>query len=246
MQNGPLLRIMFPTYSTMSLADRNVITQWYTDGLEEALEGQGDHTFLKACQHTDNGADGILALPVGFCGCEVIERSRRYDATNQQQTVDESGCSAQPGEKEAYNSGSSTRRREWGAVPETLDVDGWLALSERLRMERQRVLKGLDSVCRLTFMAVHPDFQRQGIGSMMLERLCDETDRCRGRSAYVLAAAEGVPLYSRFGFGVIGQVDTPHGSIMRCSGRLVSVMQLFDQSEIAPGCHCGIVSDHSS
>lgn len=214
MQNGPLFRMMFPTYSTMSLADRNVMTQWYIDGLEVALEGQGDHTFLKACQHTDNGANGILALPVGFCGCEVIERSRSYDATDHQQTVDETGCSAQPGGNEAHNTSSSTRKRERGAVPETLDVVGWLALSERLRMERQRALEGLDSVCRLTFMAVHPHFQRQGIGSMMLERLCDETDRCPGRSAYVLAAPEGVPLYSRFGFEAVGQVDTPHGSIV--------------------------------
>lgn len=190
------------------------MTQWYIDGVENALEGQGNHIFLKACQHIDNGADGILALPVSFCEREVIERSRSYGATNRQQTVGKTGCAAQPGEKEAHNTGNSTRKPERGAVPETLDVDGWLALSERLRMERQRVLKGLDSVCRLTFMAIHTDFQRQGIGSMMLERLCDETDRCRGRSAYVLAAPEGVPLYSRFGFETVGQVDTPHGSIV--------------------------------
>lgn len=76
------------------------------------------------------------------------------------------------------------------------------------------MLKGLDNICRLTFMAVRPGFQRQGIGSMMLKRIFDETDRCRGRCAYVLAAPEGVPLYSKFGFEVVGQVETPHGNIM--------------------------------
>lgn len=81
-------------------------------------------------------------------------------------------------------------------------------------MERRRVLNELDSAFSLTFMAVRPDFQRRGIGSMMLKRICNETDRCEGRCIYVLAAPEGiVPLYSKFGFRVVGQVETPHCNI---------------------------------
>lgn len=61
-------------------------------------------------------------------------------------------------------------------------------------------------------MAVNPNYQRRGIGSMMMQRICDEADQ-HGRSAYVLAAPEGVPLYTKFGFESIGCVETPQGAI---------------------------------
>ena len=61
-------------------------------------------------------------------------------------------------------------------------------------------------------MAVNPTYQWQGIGSMMMGRICEETDR-HGRCAYVLAAPEGVRLYERFGFKIVGRVQTPRGTI---------------------------------
>jgi predicted N-acetyltransferase YhbS len=61
-------------------------------------------------------------------------------------------------------------------------------------------------------MAVDPKYQRQGIGSLMMQRICEETDQ-QGRCAYVLAAPEGVPLYTKFGFEVVGQVETTQGVI---------------------------------
>jgi Acetyltransferase (GNAT) domain len=61
-------------------------------------------------------------------------------------------------------------------------------------------------------MAVNPSYQRQGIGSMMMRRICEETDR-HGRCAYVLAAPEGVCLYRKFGFKIVGRVQTPQGTI---------------------------------
>lgn len=94
-------------------------------------------------------------------------------ATNHQQTVGETNRSAQPAKEETYNNNSptTTGKDKPGALPD----DGWLALLGRLRTERRRVLKGLDKICRLTFIAVHTDFQRQGIGSMTLKRICNET-----------------------------------------------------------------------
>ena len=61
-------------------------------------------------------------------------------------------------------------------------------------------------------MAVSPSYQRQGVGSMMMQRICEETDR-HGRWAYVLAAPDGVPLYTKFGFRAMGCVETPQGVI---------------------------------
>lgn len=47
MRNGPLFRTMFPTDGTMSSTAREVMTQWYIDGMEEALKDQSDHMCLK-------------------------------------------------------------------------------------------------------------------------------------------------------------------------------------------------------
>ncbi|KAI8956008.1 hypothetical protein F4801DRAFT_586635 [Xylaria longipes] len=137
----------------------------YIEMLEDAFQAR-EERFLKACS-----VDGT---PVGFCGWTVIEQNH-----NRQQ-ADE------PRKRE------KARKASW--LPDTLDVDGWVALSKDLKAERCRVLKDLD---RLTFMAVHPKYQRQGIG----------------QCAYVLAAPEGVPLYSKFGFEIVGHVETTHDAI---------------------------------
>lgn len=228
MLNGPLFRTMFPTYSTMSPEEREKMVQWYVDGLEEAMADPGEESYLKACQlHGGDGTgtgDGHL-LPVGFCGWEIIERERSRAAQTADKKAEDSAKSdklqqlqqqelQQEELKEKPASTVATAKKERGnQLPETLDVEAWLALSSKLRTERMGVLKGRDNICRLTFMVVHPDFQGRGIGSMMLQSVCNETDKVPGRCSYVLAAPEGVRLYSRFGFEVVGKVETPHGNI---------------------------------
>ncbi|TRX97631.1 hypothetical protein FHL15_001386 [Xylaria flabelliformis] len=177
MQNGPLYRTMFPQFSTVTEAQKEQIARWYVEMLEDAFQAR-EERFLKAYS-----VDGT---PVGFCGWTVIEQHH-----NRQQ-ADE------PRKRE------KARKASW--LPDTLDVDGWVALSKDLKAERCRVLKDLDSICRLTFMAVHPKYQRQGIGSMMMQRICKETDQ-QGQCAYVLAAPEGVPLYSKFGFKISSEAS---------------------------------------
>ncbi|GAW13890.1 hypothetical protein ANO14919_032810 [Xylariales sp. No.14919] len=183
MQNGPLYRTMFPQFNTVTEAQKEQITRWYIEMLEDAFQAR-EERFLKACS-----VDGT---PVGFCGWTVIEQNH-----DRQQA-------GEPRKRE------KARKASW--LPDILDVDGWVALSRDLKAERCRVLKELDSICRLTFMAVHPKYQRQGIGSMMMQRICRETDQ-QGRCAYVLAAPEGVPLYSKFGFEIVGHVEATHGAI---------------------------------
>ena len=200
MQNGPLYRTMFPRFETITEAQTNEIIRWYVEMLEDALQ-DGLETLWKVCS-----VDGT---PVGFCGWIVIERKVETD----------SQMNKLPKEK---------KPKKTGWVPGTLDIDGWIALSKALRTERDRVLMDLDNICRklvsvavmylltdlagLTFMAVNPIYQRQGIGSMMMQRICEEADQ-HGRYAYVLAAPEGVPLYTKFGFEVVGHVQTPYGAI---------------------------------
>ncbi|KAI5865851.1 acyl-CoA N-acyltransferase [Durotheca rogersii] len=187
MQNGPLYRTMFPLSDTITETQRDEIIRWYADMLEDAFQDRWE-SFLKA-----RSIDGT---PVGFCGWTVIERNREQVEAN-------NGQANEPPKKEK-------RKKTW--IPEVIDIDGWSALSRALRMERDRVLKNLDNICRLTFMAVNPKYQRQGIGSAMMQRICEEIDQ-HGRYAYVLAAPDGVRLYTKFGFEIVGRVETPQGII---------------------------------
>ncbi|OTA93919.1 hypothetical protein M434DRAFT_11148 [Hypoxylon sp. CO27-5] len=188
MQNGPLYRVMFPLSETMTEAQKSEVTRWYAEMLENAFQDRWE-IFLKA-----SSTDGT---PVGFCGWTIIERDPKPVEVDKGQT------DKQP-EKE------KKKRANW--MPETIDIDGWINLSKALRVERNRVLKDLDNICRLTFMAVDPKYQRQGIGSAMMQRICEETDQ-HGRCTYVLAAPEGVDLYAKFGFEIVGRVETPQGAI---------------------------------
>ncbi|KAI0836781.1 acyl-CoA N-acyltransferase [Hypoxylon sp. FL0890] len=188
MQNGPLYRTMFPLSDTMTEEQRNEVIRWYADMLEDAFQDRWEN-FLKA-----SSTDGT---PIGFCGWTVIERNRKqFEGKNDQ--VDEQL------KKE------NQKKESW--IPEVIDVDCWTSLSGALGKERDRVLGGLDNICRLTFMAVDPKHQRQGIGSAMMQRICEETDQ-HGRCAYVLAAPEGVRLYTKFGFEIVGRVETLQGTI---------------------------------
>lgn len=208
MQNGPLYRTMFPLSDAITEAQMDEAIRWYADMLHDAFQDRWE-SFLKACS-----ADGT---PVGFCGWTIIERNRQH----------------QVGANNGQSSGRSKqeRRKKETWIPEAIDVDGWTALSRALKVERDRVLNDLDDIRRklidfygittahspvlhlgLTFMAVHPNYQRHGIGSKMMQRICEETDR-HGRHAYVLAAPEGVRLYTKFGFEVVGRVETPQGTI---------------------------------
>jgi hypothetical protein len=125
MQNGPLYRTMFPRSDTITETQREEIIRWYVEMLEDAFQDRWE-SLLKVCT-----VDG---LPVGFCGWTIIERNHEHQV-------------------EANNGQTDERRKEekrkkatW--VPETIDIDGWTTVSKTLRMERDRVLKDLDNICR--------------------------------------------------------------------------------------------------
>ncbi|KAK4182671.1 hypothetical protein QBC35DRAFT_546371 [Podospora australis] len=81
-------------------------------------------------------------------------------------------------------------------LPGALDVSAWFKVSAALKKERQRVIGHLDN----------------GLGSMLMQHILEDIDR-HDRYGYVLASPAGVRLYSKFGFEVVGQVDTPYGPI---------------------------------
>lgn len=59
-------------------------------------------------------------------------------------------------------------------------------------------------------MSVHPRCQRQGLGSRLLQHACDRFDLLHC-PAFVMASPSGVPLYRKFGFLIVGKVETSKG-----------------------------------
>lgn len=208
MLNGPLFRTMFSTYNTLSSEERNEIVQRYIDGPDDALTDPWDKFYLKNCQR--HGGEGTRSHMQQTSGeMEAQPGKQQEEEDERQEEMEEKPLSTEV----------KVKKRRGNYLSETLDVDAWLALSSKLRAERMRILQGRDKKCRLTFMAVHQEFHRRGIGSMMLRTVCDATDKVQGRCAcvlsvpYVLSVPEGVQLYTNFGFGTIREVETPHGNI---------------------------------
>ncbi|KOS43687.1 hypothetical protein ACN38_g5384 [Penicillium nordicum] len=67
-----------------------------------------------------------------------------------------------------------------------------------LEQSRKRVM-GKEKHYYLDTLGTHPDYQRRGAGSMLVQWGCDLADK-DGVAAYVDASKEGAPLYQKHGF----------------------------------------------
>ena len=54
-------------------------------------------------------------------------------------------------------------------------------------------------------ISVDPAYQRQGVGSMLMQWGCEEVDRSE-RDVFVLVSLAVVRLYAKFDFKVVGEV----------------------------------------
>ncbi|SIR32905.1 N-acetylglutamate synthase, GNAT family [Haladaptatus litoreus] len=63
-----------------------------------------------------------------------------------------------------------------------------------------RIIGDGGSVYQIGDMAVHPDHQRQGLGSKMMERLMEYLDENAPKGAYVNLMADVEGFYEQFGF----------------------------------------------
>lgn len=123
MQDGPLFRLTFPSHATTTEAQQNEIIQWYTEGLKNALKCKA-YKLFQIC-----ALDGT---PLGFCGWTMEQRRQQQQ---QQQRMPTNTSPAQLGRKPP-------------SLPEVLDFPAWVSVSNALRSERERILSGLDHVCR--------------------------------------------------------------------------------------------------
>jgi len=55
-------------------------------------------------------------------------------------------------------------------------------------------------------IVIHPDYQRKGLGSKLLERGLADVDAA-GARAYIEASRGGYPLYKRYGFKDVGKIS---------------------------------------
>lgn len=223
-ESGPLFRSMFPRPDAdFSERQKDEIIRWHAEGIKDAIIG--GRTYLRKIRH----GDGTV---VGLAGC-VVEPSLEEQANpNKNKTA-----------VEAAKVGNEQKSEYW--LPEALDVSAWLKVSAALKKERYRAIGQLGNVCRtlqlapalmivaanscvnmlycvgITIMSICPEYQRHGLGSTLMQHICEDIDR-RDRYGYVLASPAGVSLYSKFGFEAVGQVDTPYGpitSMLRKPGR---------------------------
>ncbi|KAL1867182.1 hypothetical protein Plec18167_008723 [Paecilomyces lecythidis] len=197
-QNNPLYLIMFPRAAKHD-EEREQEIKWMIEGLSRTVLKNNDETLRKAC-----AASGLL---VGFIGW-VIDTSKYVDTSKRKENT---AIAHQVNFASKHDAPREKNRNSW--CPATMDAEGWLRVSKQLREERQRVLQQCNvdnGVCRITSMAVNPDYQRQGIGSILMQSVCDEIDE-RGLDAFVMSSPAGIRLYSKFGFKAVGTVRTNHG-----------------------------------
>jgi GNAT superfamily N-acetyltransferase len=210
-ESGPLFHVMFPRPDgDFSEQQREEIIRWHAEGIKEAITSGRTH--LWSIQYGDGTVVGLAGWVVEGCLGE-----KPNSANNQ--------AVAEPTSPRARQ-----KSEDW--LPSVLDVSAWLKVSAALKRERQRVTGHLDNVSRtfqsctgfgifvatnmyaagITIMSIRPEYQRQGLGSVLMQHVCEDTDR-HGRYGYVLSSPAGVRLYSMFGFEVVGKVDTPYGPI---------------------------------
>ncbi|KAK2811983.1 hypothetical protein FQN50_001690 [Emmonsiellopsis sp. PD_5] len=205
-QDDLLQRLMFPYSKERQQEQREDEIRWTIDGLLETVH-QGDEALYKAC-----GEDGS---PVGLIGWTTSPGTFAKGLGVKSEDCIHSG--RVPVGKSRGRQGA----RNSFTLP-SLDVASWLGISKRLREERHRVLQAChgNGICRITFMAVDPNHQRQGVGSMLMRIFCDYIDE-NSLDAFVLSSPAGIRLYSKFGFREVGVVETEHGnftSMLRTSG----------------------------
>lgn len=198
MRRDPLQMAMFPKADPDPEEEEEEI-RWTIEGLQESLQEslEGDSYYFRKVTTVGSGCY------VGFAVWTFESSSRET----------------------RYKVKSKERRESWN--PASLDVTAWNQVSKHLREERQRVLYGhqniwsesiaipvleeLSSCLGLNTIAVAPEHQMQGVGSMLMQWGCDMADS-RGWNSFVMASPDGIQLYSKFDFKVVGQVRTEHGT----------------------------------
>ena len=93
--------------------------------------------FSKACS-----VDGS---PVGFCGWTVERNNEHRVEGNDGQANDQANVQAN-GQANGRPKEEVHKRAMW--VPDAIDIDSWITVSKALRVERARILKDLDNICR--------------------------------------------------------------------------------------------------
>lgn len=201
MQQNPLHLIMFP-HSNKETEEEEI--QWTIKGLRETIQTRSA-SFRKVCLE-----DGT---PVGFAGWSLEQSMHEEKSIVDEKSISEK--QTQPLKDDYWH-------------PKTLDVESWVDVSKKLRQEKRRVLANRKNIWRkstyehdsyfhaklpflgLTMISVNPAYQRQGIGSLLLQWGAEKADR-HGWGSFLISSPVAVTLYAKFGFQVVGEVHTAKG-----------------------------------
>ncbi|KAL2183710.1 hypothetical protein L209DRAFT_737260 [Thermothelomyces heterothallicus CBS 203.75] len=155
-KSGPLFRLMFPCPGVdFSEQQKDEIIRWYAEGIKDAIIS--GRTYLRKIRHGDGTVVGLAGWVVERCLKEQADSNKDKTAVG------------------ATKISNEKRSEDW--LPRALDVSAWLNVSAALKRERYRAIGHLDNVCRIAIMSIHPEYQRQGLGSMLMQHICEDIDR---------------------------------------------------------------------
>jgi len=112
------------------------------------------------------------------------------------------------------------------------DLEDWLFPSYHYNSERRAQFNegqvecmekflgpgGIDEMWYLKILAIHPDYQRRGVGAKLLNWGLERA-RARGEKVYLEASRRGKGLYTKLGFEHVGDLTLRDGeteTIMPC------------------------------
>ncbi|KAL4935615.1 hypothetical protein BDV06DRAFT_228654 [Aspergillus oleicola] len=173
---------------------------WHRDSLLMALQ-RGNEFLHKACTAVEDHGENVA----------IIGWTLDPGVSNKMLEVRRSEIGF-----EAQCTGAEEKSKVESETPASLDVAVWLAASKRLREERERILGDYrrlhpdKGICRITYMAVAPTYQRHGFGSALMEMFCQHIGNC-GLDAFVMSSPAGVRLYAKSGFKSVGVVEIGGG-----------------------------------
>jgi ribosomal protein S18 acetylase RimI-like enzyme len=193
-RNNPLYGLMFPRANEQQRARKTNETTGATDKILKTLDRE-DSVLYKIC-----GMDG---LPVGLIGWTRFSHGESSGGNGHRYCLANKPGTAPGANVEGGNSLYSP----------SASLNAWPSISRRFDEESQKVFRDYQSrgVCRITTLSVKPNYQRQGVGSQLVEMFCHdvEEDEC---DAYVLTPPAGIRLYENFGFMAVGVVETQQGT----------------------------------
>ena len=132
--------------------------------------------------------------------------------------------------------GNPTNRLSDLQLYHRLQPDGWFAAFESGRLVGTVGAVRYPTFAHVGFMAVHPEYQHQGLGRRLMEFILEDLRKHAVPMVTLDASKSGHPLYLKLGFterGLVNTFEAPTGGIPLPTGIMVSPITANDLQDLA-------------